>query len=414
MNVKTRHAPPWIWIVLISAVIAAFLDWVSQTHRAGPLFGGSLRWVGPVSNAEQSFLIISENMASNSIYSEHRAAGGMLILGGIHGRNDRARLPDASSAVLVYGDIVDEGSGGTVVQGSGNIFGKYSSAAFVLGKSVVTSVEDAGGFYVAGDLNGAYGAYFLNIRGDVTNRAGSGGTAAVLFSGNNLMGYHGVTTLPQPEGGSVYGDSMAAGWYQHGRIVQDGIYYGPPTNGAGTDESVVRTPGAFGLYFRGGVQSLGGTNASGLYFGEVSSYTNNGNHGGNVYGVNINSMTNQTSGQAVGLRIGPISAGDGRKFAIYDESGAPSLLGVIHGDGRGLTNLPNSVIASGTATLAHGTNRVLTAAAHPTNRFSLTYRSLDGNASSLAFRNIEEHAAFTIVSGLTSDTNQVDWIIIKP
>jgi len=87
---------------------------------------------------------------------------------------------------------------------------------------------------------------------------------------------------------------------------------------------------------------------------------------------------------------------------------------VIIGDGRGLTNLPNSIVASGTVSLVRGTNRVVTSSANVTNRFMLAYRSLNGSLSNIGFKNIESNTAFTIVSANASDTNQVDWAIIKP
>ncbi|MSU57548.1 MAG: hypothetical protein EXS35_05115 [Pedosphaera sp.] len=99
--------------------------------------------------------------------------------------------------------------------------------------------------------------------------------------------------------------------------------------------------------------------------------------------------------------------------ALFHVFPDPALVPVI-GDGHGLTNLPNAIIASGTATLAFGTNRVANTSANATNRFLLTYRSLNGNLFAVGVKNITANTAFTIFSTSTTDTNQVDWAIVKP
>jgi alpha-galactosidase len=99
--------------------------------------------------------------------------------------------------------------------------------------------------------------------------------------------------------------------------------------------------------------------------------------------------------------------------ALFHVFPAPEAIPVV-GDGRGLTNIPNSIVASGTASLAFGTNRVTTAGANVTNRVLLTYRSLNGAVAAVAFKNIEANTSFTIFSENASDTNQVDWAIVKP
>ncbi len=106
----------------------------------------------------------------------------------------------------------------------------------------------------------------------------------------------------------------------------------------------------------------------------------------------------------------PLSQTNVALFHVFPDPTAALVIG----DGRGLTNLPNSIVASGTVTLLHGTNRVVTGSANVTNRFTLAYRSLNGTLSTIGIRNIEANTAFTIFSTSSTDTNQVDWGIIKP
>lgn len=84
--------------------------------------------------------------------------------------------------------------------------------------------------------------------------------------------------------------------------------------------------------------------------------------------------------------------------------------GTFIGSAGGLTN----VGTSGRAQLVDGTNRISTTAIQLNSIVLLTYFSIDGTSASPFYRtnDIAAGSAFTVRSGVTGDTNSINWFIV--
>lgn len=85
------------------------------------------------------------------------------------------------------------------------------------------------------------------------------------------------------------------------------------------------------------------------------------------------------------------------------------------GNGSGLY-LPNRIVACGTVTLTNGAAWVANTNAQATNVFQVSYRSRDGTLTHCGVNSatITNGSGFGVLSSNPTDTNQVDWSIVKP